>query len=134
MEFASLFVQGADSAPQPIEPEVTTPFGSSKQEPAQVSMIEAAMAKAEHVQLTTPTPQSTPILQLPPVQLTLPPDSGLEMIETRHHASEPYMEEPQPQRPKRTRPARIARSEEPLEMVETRRDSGDQTPTRHSGT
>lgn len=134
MELGSLFGEGSDSAPRPVEPDATTPHGRTESEPAQVSTIESMMARIEHERLPESAPQVRPVPQLPPVQLTLPPDSGLELVETRNHASEPYIEEPQPQRPKRTRPARMARPEEPLEMVETRHDAGDQTRTQPPGT
>ena len=60
-----------------------------------------------------------------PIPLTLPPDSGLELVETRHPAA-PTVPEPEPARPKRVRPAREQVQEEPLQMVETRR--GEQPP------
>jgi len=58
---------------------------------------------------------------IPPVSLELPPESGLVLIETRHR-SEAVVEEVVEPRPKRTRPPRVASVDEPLELVETRKD------------
>ena len=57
-----------------------------------------------------------------PVQLTLPPDSDLVMVET--HASMPRaeIEEPEVPRTRRVRPTRTVTADEPLQMVETRKD------------
>ena len=57
-----------------------------------------------------------------PVQLTLPPDSDLVMVET--HASMPRaeIEEPEVPRTRRVRPTRTVLADEPLQMVETRKD------------
>jgi hypothetical protein len=57
-----------------------------------------------------------------PVTLALPPDSGLELVETRHAASPPVVEEAPAPRPRRARPNRAEIASEPLEMVETRKD------------
>ena len=68
-----------------------------------------------------------PAAQLPPIALTLPADSGLEMVETKHHSlAEP--EDAEPPRARRVRPPRVAISEEPLQMVETRQDSPPPAP------
>ena len=58
---------------------------------------------------------------IPPVSLELPPESGLVLIETRHRGVAVVEEVVQP-RPKRTRPPRVASVDEPLELVETRKD------------
>jgi hypothetical protein len=65
-----------------------------------------------------PPPQT-----LPPIAATLPPDSGLELVETRFNA--PAVDEvPEEQsRPKRVRPPRVEVASEPLEIVETRKES-----------
>ncbi len=58
---------------------------------------------------------------LPPIVSTLPPDSGLELVETRFNA--PAIDDvPEEQsRPKRVRPPRVEAVSEPLEIVETRK-------------
>ena len=67
------------------------------------------------------------------IALELPPDSGLVLIETVH---KDVVEEPassmtaagaSAKRPPRTRPARAAAPDEPLQMVETRK--GESPPT-----
>jgi hypothetical protein len=56
------------------------------------------------------------------VSMTLPPDSGLQLVETRH-APPPPEPEPVPSGPRRVRPARIEIADEPLQIVETRKDA-----------
>jgi hypothetical protein len=58
---------------------------------------------------------------LPPVSLTLPPESGLELVETRFHPA-PVVDEPAPPAPRRARPPRREIPQEPLQYVETRKD------------
>ena len=57
---------------------------------------------------------------IPPIALTLPPDSGLVLVETSHAA--PPAEEPEAPRPKRTRPPKVEIKSEPLEIIETRKE------------
>ena len=57
---------------------------------------------------------------LPPVDLTLPPDSGLVLVQTSRRA-EPVIAEPEAPRPKRVRPPRVEIPAEPLQLVETGR-------------
>ncbi|HVF62984.1 MAG TPA: Rne/Rng family ribonuclease [Casimicrobiaceae bacterium] len=64
-----------------------------------------------------PPPQSLP--EVPPIQLSLPEGSGLEMIETRSRESQPVDEPAGAPRPRRVRPARAVVADEPLQMVET---------------
>ena len=54
---------------------------------------------------------------------TLPADSGLELIETRHAAPAPSDEPQDTQRPRRVRPPRPTIADEPLEIIETRKES-----------
>lgn len=61
---------------------------------------------------------------IPPVQLTLSADSGLELVETRHSAPT-LTADPETPRPKRVRPPRAVLAEEPLQMVETRDEAQD---------
>jgi hypothetical protein len=65
---------------------------------------------------------------IPPVSLSLPPESGLELVETRHSAPAPVDEMSEVPRPKRVRPPRVEVASEPLEIIETRKDS---TPPLH---
>ncbi|GMU70566.1 MAG: hypothetical protein AMXMBFR42_00330 [Burkholderiales bacterium] len=60
----------------------------------------------------------------PAVPYRLPADSGLEMVEThRTSAASPMADEIETPRPRRVRPPRVAVTEEPLEFVETRKDT-----------
>jgi hypothetical protein len=69
-------------------------------------------------------PPPRPIEPLPPVAMTLPPDSGLEMVETRSKgAPTPEPEVAPPAGPRRVRPPRVVVAEEPLQIIETRKDS-----------
>jgi len=61
-------------------------------------------------------------IELPPISLTLPAGSDLELVETTHRVeSQPEQAEETP-RPRRTRPPRPEIPVEPLELVETRKD------------
>jgi hypothetical protein len=64
------------------------------------------------------------IVDLPPITSTLPADSGLEIIETRSRpAPEPEPEAEPIAAPRRVRPPRVTVAEEPLQIVETRKDA-----------
>jgi hypothetical protein len=56
--------------------------------------------------------------QLPRISLELPPESGLELVETTHTAA-PQEDAIEAQHPRRVRPPRAALADEPLQMVET---------------
>ena len=94
--------------------------------PVTVAPIEHVFAPvdAETESKPPPRPAATPrpIPELPPVSLTLPPDSGLELVETKFKAA-PMAEPEQPAAagPRRVRPPKVAVVEEPLQIVETQR-------------
>ena len=67
-----------------------------------------------------------PPIDLPPITSTLPPDSGLEIVETRLKPTPLPEPEANSAGPRRVRPPRVAVPEEPLEIVETRK--GEQSP------
>ena len=67
-------------------------------------------------------------LDLPPVSLTLPPDSDLVLVETTHHMPAAEPEPGESTRPRRVRPPRVAIASEPLEIVETRKDESSAAP------
>ena len=71
----------------------------------------------------TPAPRP-PRVELPTVSLALPAGSDLVLVETSHPA--PPVEESEPvdaAHPRRVRPPRVEIPSEPLELVETRKDS-----------
>ena len=79
-----------------------------------------AVPEIPAVATRTPRPIEAP----PPVSMALPADSGLEMIETR--AKGASMSDPEvapPAGPRRVRPPRVVVADEPLQIVETRKDS-----------
>jgi hypothetical protein len=56
--------------------------------------------------------------------LALPVDSDLVLVETRFAAPIEAEEEPEAPRPRRVRPPRVSVADEPLQMVETRKQEG----------
>jgi hypothetical protein len=92
---------------------------------APIPLQEPAVASMPAATPPEPRPRNQP--ELPHVSLSLPSDSGLEMIETRARSAEPVAEIDTP-RPKRTRPPRVVVADEPLQMVETRHDEGGTPP------
>ena len=71
-----------------------------------------------------PTP---PVVASPQISLELPPDSNLVLVETRHPAPMPG-DEQQMAKPKRVRPPRVEIVSEPLEIVETRKETPPAAP------
>ncbi len=67
-------------------------------------------------------PKPQPVV-IPPIAPTLPPDSNLELVETRFKpVPAPEAEPERPAGPRRVRPPRVEVVEEPLQIVETRKD------------
>ncbi len=80
------------------------------------------MQPVESIEQAPHRPVARPVIQeLPPIALTLPPDSGLVLVETSHPAPA-LTAEPEAPRPKRVRPPRVEIVSEPLEIVETRKE------------
>jgi len=73
-------------------------------------------------------PVQAPPADLPQITRTPSPDSGLELVETRDHAPVPTAEEAEAGRPKRVRPPRPQAVEEPLQIVETRKEPSSPAP------
>ncbi len=69
----------------------------------------------------SPLPRNMP--ELPPVSLSLPADSALVLVETTHAAAPLVDSEAVSPRPKRARPPRPTVVDEPLQLVETRKES-----------
>jgi hypothetical protein len=97
---------------------VEAPAFDAEPAPAPIVVRAAETAKPDIPQPSL-RPRNPPAL--PPAQLALPADSGLELVETRTHTAEPLVEQEAP-RAKRARPQRAVIADEPLQMVETRHD------------
>ncbi|MBS0319650.1 MAG: Rne/Rng family ribonuclease [Proteobacteria bacterium] len=134
------------TSPLPVEPDAATQPSFTPSAPEREviaeSIIESAATFDAPVAPIAPEPAPAPQRAMPvepattyvapaaaalpdtvPLDLTLPPDSGLELIETRT-STEVVVDEPaEPQGPRRTRPPRTVVASEPLEFVETRKDS-----------
>jgi ribonuclease E len=93
--------------------------------PATVAAAPLAPAVAEAPAYVTPAAtvqHAAPLPSTVPLDLKLPPGSGLELVETRS-APAPFVETlNEPARPRRVRPPRVNLASEPLEFVETRKD------------
>jgi hypothetical protein len=84
--------------PRPVEPEIVVPA-------------------------QPPAPPPRPRETLPPVSMSLPADSGLELVETRAKGTiVPEPEAEAPAGPRRARPPRAVIQDEPLQIVETRKE------------
>jgi len=105
----------AAAAPAPMA-QISAPTESMHAEPA------ASEVHVEAVPRAAPAPVARPVVpDVPPIALTLPPDSGLILVETSHPAPVISMESEAP-RPKRVRPPRVEIPSEPLEIIETRKE------------
>ncbi|MFO1398581.1 MAG: Rne/Rng family ribonuclease [Burkholderiales bacterium] len=107
------------------EPREPRPPREPQAAPA-VADVQAAPAQAE-LPMSAPEerhlpPARPPVPEVPPIALTLPPDSGLVLVETSHKAPAPAVEETPVERPRRVRPPRVEMASEPLEFVETRKE------------
>jgi hypothetical protein len=78
----------------------------------------ASPARAEPRREAARPPAPIPV---PPIAAVLPPESGLELVETRF-APAPVVDDTPPP-PRRVRPPRVVLDEQPLQFVETRKDS-----------
>jgi hypothetical protein len=89
-------------------------------EPTPIAPAEPAALAATAPMVTRAEP-SAPAVDLPPIASALPPDSSLQLVETRFKPA-PVIDEPPPPGPRRVRPAKVALAEEPLQLVETSRE------------
>ena len=71
------------------------------------------------------TPCVAPIASAPPVPYALPAESGLELVETDRARAAPRSasEEAETSRPRRVRPPKVELRDEPLEIIETRKEA-----------
>ena len=111
---------GEAFASTPPSPEVPSSLVAFVVEPSAASIPEPVATPAG--QLEAPIPKNAP--ELPRVSLELPPESGLELVETRSDraTTTTTSEEPESPRPHRIRPPRAQVADEPLEMVETHKE------------
>lgn len=114
------------TTPQPTSSVVVEPV----REPAPLPRAEgpAATPPATPSAMPAPADEPPPVAprapqQLPLVATTLPPDSGLELVETRFKPAEPVDEPPPAPAPRRVRPPKPVVADEPLQIVETRRET-----------
>ena len=96
----------------PVAPEPTHVAATSRSDDAPAVVPPDPIRPVEAPRVPSPHP-------LPAIALALPPDSGLELVETRFSAPLPADETPEPPRPKRVRPPRVEVATEPLEIIET---------------
>jgi len=97
-------------------------------EPARESLPERAAEVAAPAMPVAATTRPRNLPDIPPITLALPLESGLELVQTTSRPAEP-LEEPAPQpRPKRVRAPRPVVADEPLQIVETRREDGTPPP------
>jgi hypothetical protein len=92
------------------------------------TVINLAVARTVEPEIMMPPkpaqPRPRPMAALPAVSMSLPADSGLELVETRSKAT--LMPEPEPAPaagPRRVRPPRPVIAEEPLQIIETRKEN-----------
>ncbi len=105
-------------APAPALQEAPAPSVAAEAPPAPVETAAPAAEPAPvHAEPRHAAP-ARPIPDLPPVALTLPAESGLELVETKFKPS-PAAEPEAPAGPRRVRPPKVAIADEPLQMVET---------------
>ena len=95
-------------------------FGAVTPEPSARPAVEAA-SLADQAR-PVPVARSRPQIDVPPIASTLPPDSGLEIVETRFKPAPLPEADAVQSGPRRVRPPRVAVAEEPLQIVETRKD------------
>ncbi len=99
----------------PDAPQVSAPVTAPLFEDAPVAVAPVEAKPVEVARAPSPPPA--------PIALTLPADSGLELVETRFSAPTPADDAADAPRPKRVRPPRVEAASEPLEIIETRKDS-----------
>jgi len=107
----------ARAEPQEALAEVARPADGNEVTPLPSGRVEGAASAAP-----SPSTVQRPLPEMPSVSLTLPPESGLVLIETARATVPEYQTmAPEPARAKRVRPPRPHTTAEPLEIVETRK-------------
>jgi hypothetical protein len=104
--------------PAPAAHEAPAPSTAAEPRAAPVEAARPAAAAAQEHAAPRHAAPVRPIPELPPVALTLPAESGLELVETKFKPS-PAAEPEVPAGPRRVRPPKVTVADEPLQMVET---------------
>jgi hypothetical protein len=113
-------VRMAEPISTPLETEAQTALPVMSSAPAPASEpAAAAVAMAQVAPVPAPVVANVP--ELPPVSMTLPPDSGLELVETRSKPA-PVAEEAPALIARRVRPPRVPLADEPLQIIETQKE------------
>jgi len=94
-----------------------------RQEPERVVETSAPVAPPP-MPAIPPVVSAVPVASAPPVRYTLPADSGLELVETdrARAAPRPASAETEAPRQRRVRPPKVELHDEPLEIIETRKE------------
>jgi ribonuclease E len=108
--------QASVTAP-PVAPAAQPAHGEMPTEVTPTAPTPQRETEADSAEAPRVPPRS--IAELPPVSMTLPADSGLELVETRAKSSPQPDEGERAAGPRRVRPPRAQVVEEPLQMVET---------------
>jgi len=113
--------------PSEAETIINLPIAPRASEPEIAMPPKAVAPRAPEPEIAMPprpvAPQPRPLATLPPVSMALPADSELELVETRSKAALMSEPEPAPQAPVRVRPPRPVIVEEPLQIIETRKEN-----------
>ena len=126
MEVPPPVMASPPAVPTPAQPVFEPPRAADPSEAETIINLPVA-SRAPVPEIPMPPksvpPQPRPLATLPPVSMSLAADSGLELVETRSKA--PLMSEPEPapEGPRRVRPPRPVIVEEPLQIIETRKEN-----------
>jgi ribonuclease E len=113
---------GEQATDAPIE--AVSPPSPASATPVPAEVVRRAEPEPPRIEAPAPTsePRRAPpvraVPEVPPVTLALPPESGLELVETKFKAPPPAEPEA-PAAPRRIRPPKVTIADEPLQMVET---------------
>ena len=126
----------SETAPVPVPtPLPSTPaavraeaVAALPREPRREPPLERAAETSVPALPVAPASRPRNLPEIPPITLSLPLDSGLELVQTTTRAPEPEQEDAPAPRPKRVRAPRPAVADEPLQIVETRHGDGTTPP------
>jgi hypothetical protein len=112
----------AEAPPLPtIPPTPTLPAVPLATAPA-VDIMPIRAPAPEPLPEAAKSPAARIMAELPPVSMALPADSGLQLVETVHRLVPTEPEAVEPPAPRRVRPPRVEAADEPLQIVETRKE------------